>query len=229
MTIRVLLVDDDPLVVAGLRLMLRGSPSIDVVGEAADGDELTGAVAQHRPDVVLLDVRMPRLDGVRALRDLRALDPDPPAVIMLTTFHTDSVVLDAMRSGATGFLLKHTAPEQIVTAIHAAAAGDATISPAVLGQLVQHATTRTDPKALADPLSGLTDREREVALAVADGLSNGDIAERLYLSIGSVKAHISSALARLELDNRVQLAIAAHEARQRGASHDEGDRPGLTH
>ncbi|WP_154793519.1 response regulator [Occultella kanbiaonis] len=228
MTIRVLLVDDDPLVVTGLRLMLGGSPSIDVVGEAADGDELTGAVARYRPDVVLLDVRMPRLDGVRALRDLRAKDPDPPAVIMLTTFHTDSVVLDALRSGATGFLLKHTAPEQIVTAIHAAAAGDATISPAVLGQLVRQASSRKDPEPAPDPLSSLTGREREVALAVSEGLSNGDIAERLHLSVGSVKSHISSALARLELDNRVQLAIAAHEARRRDAVRDGPDRAGPT-
>lgn len=213
---RVLLVDDDPLVRAGLRLMFAGHPGLVVVGEAADGTEVLDAVAATAPDVVLLDVRMPRLDGIGALRAVRARCAEPPAVVMLTTFRADALVLDALRAGAAGFLLKHTPPDQIVAAVLAAAAGEPTVSPAVLGQLIDLVRTAApDPPAAApDPLAGLTDREREVALAVADGLSNAEIAARLYLSVGSVKTHLSSALSRLGLDNRVQLAIAAHESRR---------------
>ncbi|GGH39906.1 response regulator transcription factor [Microbacterium album] len=214
MTVRVLLVDDDPLVVSGLRMMLAGDPEIEVVGSAADGDELLAAVERTRPHVVLLDVRMPRRDGVAALKTLRSRPGEHPAVIMLTTFGAEPVVLDALRAGAAGFLLKHTPPDRIVAAVHAAAAGEATVSPAVLRQLIDRvsAGAGADPVPV-DPLAGLTDREREVALAVAEGLGNGEIAQRLFLSIGSVKAHISSALGKLGLDNRVQLAIAAHKSR----------------
>lgn len=216
---RVLLVDDDPLVRAGLRLMLAGHPGLAVVGEASDGTELASAVAAGTPDVVLLDVRMPGLDGVSALAALRAEHPDPPAVVMLTTFRADALVLAALRAGAAGFLLKHTPPEQIVAAVVAAAAGEPTVSPAVLGQLIDHVRAAAPEEAAApDPLAGLTDRERDVALAVADGLSNQEVGARLYLSVGSVKTHLSSALARLGLDNRVQLAIAAHESRRAASS-----------
>jgi DNA-binding NarL/FixJ family response regulator len=213
--VRVLLVDDDPLVRAGLRMMLAGDPGITVVGEAADGDELVAAVTDLLPDVVFLDVRMPRLDGIGALRELRAAHPEPPAVVMLTTFRADSVVLDALRAGAAGFLLKHTPPEQIVAAIATAAAGEPTVSAGVLTQLIDY-VAGTGPATATDQLGGLTERERAVALAVADGLSNGEIAERLHLSVGSVKVHISSALAKLDIDNRVQLAIMAHESRRSG-------------
>jgi DNA-binding NarL/FixJ family response regulator len=210
--VAVLLVDDDPLVRAGLRLMLAGDPGITVVGEAADGDELAAAVDAHSPDVVLLDIRMPRLDGISALRQLRTNHPQPPAVVMLTTFRADAVVLDALRAGAAGFLLKHTPPEQIVAAVGMAAAGEPTVSAGVLSQLIDY-VAGTRPATRTDQLAGLTDREREVALAVADGLSNGEIGERLHLSVGSVKVHISAALAKLGIDNRVQLAIIAHESR----------------
>jgi DNA-binding NarL/FixJ family response regulator len=210
--VTVLLVDDDPLVRAGLRMMLAGDAGIAVVGEAADGDELVGAVAEHLPAVVLLDIRMPRLDGISALRMLREHSAHPPAVIILTTFRADAVVLDALRAGAAGFLLKHTPPEQIVQAIITAAAGEPTVSPTVLAQLIDYvAGTRSAPA--ADRMAQLTDRERAVALCVADGLSNGDIADTLHLSVGSVKVHISAALAKLGIDNRVQLAIIAHESR----------------
>jgi DNA-binding NarL/FixJ family response regulator len=214
--VRVLLVDDDPLVRAGLRMMLAGDPGIVVVGDAADGDELVAAVTDVSPDVVLLDIRMPRLDGVSALRQLRAEQPQPPAVLMLTTFRADSVVLDALRAGAAGFLLKHTPPEQIVAAITTAAAGEPTVSAGVLTQLIDY-VAGTRPAAGPDRLGPLTDRERAVALAVADGLSNGEIADRLHLSVGSVKVHISAALAKLGIDNRVQLAILAHESRGAGS------------
>jgi len=200
---------------AGLRMMLAGDPDITVVGEASDGDELVAAVAEHTPAVVLLDIRMPRLDGISALRALRAQHVSPPAVLMLTTFRADAVVLDALRAGAVGFLLKHTPPEQIVAAITTAAAGRPTVSPAVLAQLIDY-VAGTRATAAPDRMAPLTHRERDVALAVADGLSNGDIADRLHLSVGSVKVHISAALAKLGIDNRVQLAIIAHESRQTG-------------
>jgi DNA-binding NarL/FixJ family response regulator len=212
--VTVLLVDDDPLVRAGLRMMLAGDDSLTVVGEAADGDELVDAVAAHAPAVVLLDIRMPHLDGISALRQLRAQSAHPPAVIILTTFRADAVVLDALRAGAAGFLLKHTPPEQIVQAIITAAAGEPTVSPAVLAQLIDYVTgTGTGIAPAADRMAALTDRERAVALSVADGLSNGDIARTMHLSVGSVKVHISAALAKLGIDNRVQLAIIAHESR----------------
>lgn len=218
-TVRVLLVDDDPLVRAGLRLMLAGAGDLAVVGEAADGDELAGATAEHRPDVVLLDVRMPRVDGVTALRSLRRdLGPGAPAVIVLTTFRTDAVVLDALRAGAVGFLLKHTAPDAIVEAVRTAADGLPTVSPSVLHQLIEHVTAQSPAPATPAPdlrAEGLTEREHAVAMAVAEGLANAEIAERLFLSVGSVKVHLSSALAKLGLDNRVQLAIRAHDLRTR--------------
>jgi DNA-binding NarL/FixJ family response regulator len=210
--VTVLLVDDDPLVRAGLRMMLAGDDGLTVVGEAADGDELVDAVAAHAPAVVLLDIRMPHLDGISALRKLRAQSAQPPAVIILTTFRADAVVLDALRAGAAGFLLKHTPPEQIVQAIITAAAGEPTVSPTVLAQLIDY-VAGTGFAPAADRMAALTDRERAVALSVADGLSNGDIALTLHLSVGSVKVHISAALAKLGIENRVQLAIIAHESR----------------
>jgi DNA-binding NarL/FixJ family response regulator len=213
MTVRVLLVDDDPLVLAGLRMLLAGDPAIEVVGEALDGADVPAAVAGTHPDVVLMDIRMPRVDGVAAARDLLAGAPPHPAVIMLTTFDAEPVVLDALRAGASGFLLKHAPPEQIVAAVHAAATGNATVSPAVLRPLLERAHADR-PASSVDPLAPLTDREREVAYAVADGLGNNEIAERLFVSVGSVKSHLSSALTKLGLDNRVQLAIAAHESRR---------------
>ena len=219
--VRVVLVDDDALVLQGLRLMLAGAPGIDVVGDADDGDRLVDVVREATPDVVLLDLRMPRLDGVAGLRDLRKTpDVRQPAVIVLTTFDAEPVVLDALRAGASGFLLKHTPPADIVRAIRAAADGEPTVSPTVLRRLIDHvadtpASTgadRTGTGAGEDCLAALTDRERQVAAAVAEGLGNTEIARRLYLSHGSVKAHISSALTKLGLENRTQLAIAAHTA-----------------
>ncbi|WP_275006260.1 response regulator transcription factor [Promicromonospora iranensis] len=228
--VRVVLVDDDALVLQGLRLMLAGAAGIDVVGDADDGDGLVGLVREATPDVVLLDLRMPRLDGVAALRDLRGTPDAPqPAVIVLTTFDAEPVVLDAVRAGASGFLLKHTPPADIVRAIRAAADGEPTMSPTVLRRLIEHVADtpggaggvragvgapgpRAATESREDGLAPLTDRERQVAAAVAEGLGNAEIARRLYLSHGSVKAHISSALTKLGLENRTQLAIAAHTA-----------------
>jgi len=217
--IRVLVVDDDPLVRGGLRLMLGGAPDLEIVGDVSDGDEVLDAVRRLEPEVVLMDVRMTRVDGISAIRTLRSAGLSRvPAVIVLTTFRTDATVLEALRAGAAGFLLKHTPPADIVAAIRTAASGQPTVSADVLRQLIDHVTAGDVPARphTPDPLAPLTDREREVALAVAEGLGNSEIAERLFLSHGSVKAHISSALAKLGLDNRIQLAILAHESRSAG-------------
>ncbi|MCE0487553.1 response regulator transcription factor [Ornithinimicrobium sediminis] len=217
-TIRVVLVDDDALVRTGLRLILGGSPDIDVVGEASDGVEAVSAVAEHRPDVVLMDIRMPRLDGIEATRRVRALDP-APRVIVLTTFDTDEMVLGALRAGASGFLLKSTRPERLVEGIRSVAAGEPMLSPSVTAQLISRVTSETPgstaqrarEKALAR-LAALTDREREVAVAIGRGASNAEIARSLYMGLPTVKTHVSRVLTKLGLDNRTQVALLVHDA-----------------
>ncbi|MFY1687381.1 response regulator [Plantactinospora sp. WMMB782] len=223
--IRVLLVDDDALVRTGLRLMLGGAPDIEVVGEAADGADVADAVTRLRPDVVLMDVRMPLLDGIAATRAITARSGQRPEVIVLTTFDADATILDALRNGAAGFLVKHTPPEQIVDAVRRAAAGEPVLSPTVARTLIDHVAGvapdrrpgQRDPdqrrQRARDRFGLLSERERAVAVAVAEGLSNGEIADRLFLSVGTVKAYVSSALAKLDLDNRIQLALLAHDAR----------------
>ncbi len=215
-SIRVLLVDDDALVRAGLKMIVGGEHDIDVVGEAADGAAALRLIEQHRPDVVLMDIRMPVLDGIEAAR--RAMERDePPHVIVLTTFDADDLVVQALRVGAVGFLLKDTRPEQLVAAIRAVADGDPVLSPSVTRQLVARVTAErtTDGGAGARArLDALTPREHEVAGCVADGLSNAQIAQRLYMSVPTVKAHVSSVLAKLEAENRVQVAISVYEARR---------------
>ena len=217
--IRVLLADDDPLLRAGLKLMLRGAGSIEVVGEVADGASVAGAVRDLTPDVVLMDIRMPVLDGIAATRELakaRTADQTAPApqVIVLTTFDKDTTVLEAMRAGAAGYLLKHTEPEEIVQAVRSAAAGRPALSPSVARTLIEYAAGGSGTRAeeARTQLALLSEREREIASAVAEGLSNSEIAERLHLSAGTVKAHLSSSLAKLGLDNRIQLALLAHDA-----------------
>ncbi|AVT33053.1 DNA-binding response regulator [Plantactinospora sp. BC1] len=217
--IRVLLVDDDALVRTGLRLMLGGAPDIEIVGEAADGADVADAVTRLRPDVVLMDVRMPLLDGIAATRAITARSGHRPEVIVLTTFDADATILDALRNGAAGFLVKHTPPEQIVDAVRRAAAGEPVLSPTVARTLIDHVAgvaphRRTDQRRqqARERFGLLSERERAVAVAVAEGLSNGEIADRLFLSVGTVKAYVSSALAKLDLDNRIQLALLAHDA-----------------
>ncbi|WP_198048837.1 response regulator [Nocardiopsis dassonvillei] len=219
--VRVLLVDDDPLVRSGLRIMLSGGGDIEVVGEAGDGAEVPAAVAEHRPDVVLMDVRMPGTDGIAAAEALRG-DGSGPQVLVLTTFDADATVVRALRAGAAGYLLKHTAPERIVEAVRRAAAGEPVLSPSVARALMDR-VAGTDPverteapsrrERARERLALLTEREREVAEAVTAGLSNAEIAERLYMSMGTVKAHVSSALTKLDLSGRVQLALLTHDAR----------------
>jgi DNA-binding NarL/FixJ family response regulator len=214
--IRVLIVDDDPLVRAGLSFMLAGADDLRVVGEASDGDEVLAAVGQHAPDVVLMDIRMPRVDGLAATERLRR-QGDTPQIIVLTTFDADEYVLRALRAGANGFLLKDTPPAQIVAAIRQAAAGEATLSPTVTRQLVAY-VAGSDPagdqrQARARALLGrLSDRERDVAVAIGQGKSNAEIGAELFLSVATVKANVSRLLTKLEVANRVQIALVAHDA-----------------
>ncbi|MFD5320730.1 response regulator [Streptomyces sp. NPDC127098] len=216
--IRVLLVDDDAIVRAGLRLMLGGAPDVEVVAEAADGAEVAALVAAHRPDVVLMDIRMPGVDGLTATEALRAR-PEAPEVLVLTTFHTDGHVVRALRAGAAGFLLKDTPPGEIATAIRTVAAGDPVLSPAVTRQLIDQVTGGTGHDVLAATararLALLGEREREVAEAVGRGRSNAEIARELHLAVPTVKSHVSRILTRLGLNNRVQIALLVHDAHPR--------------
>jgi DNA-binding NarL/FixJ family response regulator len=213
--IRVLLVDDDALVRSGLRIMLGGAERIDVVGEADDGRAALAAVDAHRPDVVLMDLRMPQLDGIAATRLLRG-QPAPPAVLVLTTFDADELVLRALRAGAAGFLLKDTPPAEIVRAIELVHGGDGMLSPAVtrrlIGLVAGDGGAAARQEAARDRLSRLSPREREVALAVGRGQANADIAAELHMSVATVKAHVSRLLTKLEVDNRVQIALVMHDA-----------------
>jgi DNA-binding NarL/FixJ family response regulator len=212
--IRLLLVDDDPLVRAGLSLMLGGADDIEIVGEGADGDEVDALVDRTRPDVVLMDIRMPTVDGLSATERLRAR-ADAPQVVVLTTFHADDQVLRALRVGAAGFVLKDTAPAEIVEAVRRVAAGDPVLSPAVTRQLMAHAAggaPDTRRATARSRVAALNDREREVAVAVGRGASNAEIAGELFLSVATVKTHVSRILAKLGLNNRVQIALLTYDA-----------------
>ncbi|MFB9233979.1 response regulator [Plantactinospora siamensis] len=217
--VRVLIVDDDALVRAGLAMILGGVPDLTVVAEVADGDEVLSAVAAHRPDVVLMDIRMPRVDGLTATETLRAR-PHPPEVLVLTTFDADDQVLRALRAGAGGFLLKDTPPAEIVRAVHRVAAGEATLSPTVTRRLIARvtgpATTDRSGDARQDRarrrLAGLSEREREVAVALGQGRTNAEISAELFMSVATVKAYVSRLLTKLELNNRVQVALLVHDA-----------------
>ncbi|MFE2602785.1 response regulator transcription factor [Streptomyces mirabilis] len=212
--IRLLLVDDDPLVRAGLSFMMGGADDIEIVGEAADGGEVEELVDRTRPDVVLMDIRMPVIDGLTATERLRGRE-DAPQVVVLTTFHADDQVLRALRAGAAGFVLKDTPPVQILDAVRRVAAGDPVLSPAVTRQLMEHASggapggRRTGAR---DRIGALNDREREVAVAVGQGSSNAEIAAELYMSVATVKTHVSRILAKLGLNNRVQIALLTYDA-----------------
>ncbi len=213
-TTRVLVVDDDPLVRSALTLMLGGASDLDVVGEAGDGRQGVELALSLRPDVVLMDVRMPVLNGLEATRELHAR-PDPPRVVVLTTFDADEHVLGALAAGADGFLLKDTPPEEIVAAVRAVAAGDPMLSATATRTLIDR-LRRQDPDdrqaAARARLAELTDREQEVALAVGRGLSNAEVARSLHLSIPTVKAHVSRVFEKLGATNRVQVAICVHDA-----------------
>ncbi|MFI5765523.1 response regulator [Streptomyces sp. NPDC051563] len=219
--IRVLLVDDDALVRAGLRMMLASAPGIEIVAEAGDGSEAEALADAFRPDLVLMDIRMPTLDGLEATRILKAR-PDAPEVVMLTTFTTDSYVLRALQAGAAGFLLKHTSPARIIDAVRQAAAGEPVMSREALSELIAAVAVPAGPPSpqsavpageeARERLGLLAERELEVALAVGRGLTNAQIADVLYMSVPTVKSHISHIFTKLDLGNRVQIALLAHRS-----------------
>ena len=210
--VRIAIVDDDALVRSGLRMMLHGTDGIEVVAEAADGAQVPALLDAHPVDVLLMDLRMPGVDGITATARARARN-DAPAVVVLTTFDTEDEVLGALRAGAAGYLLKDMPPGRIAAAVRAAAAGEPVLSPSIARQLMASAarTSGTRERARAS-LDRLTHREREVALAVGLGSSNAEIGRALYLSVPTVKAHVSSVLVKTGLENRTQLAVLVREA-----------------
>jgi DNA-binding NarL/FixJ family response regulator len=210
----VLIVDDDPLVRAGLVMLLGGAPDLRVVAEAGDGTQVLALVDRHAPDVVLMDIRMPAMDGLAATEALRARR-NAPEVIVLTTFDADEHVLRALRAGAAGFVLKDTPPDEIVAAIRRVAQGQPVLSPAVTRRLIARVAGSDQDRRRSharERLALLNDREREVAVAVGQGRSNAEIGAVLYLSVPTVKTHVSSILTKLGLNNRVQVALLAHDA-----------------
>ena len=214
MTVRVLLVDDEELVRFGLRTVLEAAGDFEVVGEAGDGEAAIRAAHELRPDVVLMDIRMPVLDGLSATRRILAL-PHPPQVAVLTTFHVDEYVYAALAAGAAGFLLKDTPPREIAAAVRAVADGTASLSPAVTATLIESYVGRKAVPRRVEALrrvESLSDREREVLVLLGSGESNAELAKRLFVSEATVKTYVSRLLTKLDLTNRTQAAILAHEA-----------------
>ncbi|MFD5748791.1 response regulator [Streptomyces sp. NPDC127033] len=211
--IRVLLADDQSLVRAGFRALLDAQPDIEVAGEAADGEEALSRVRELAPDVVLMDIRMPRLDGLAATRRITE-DPrcDQVKVVMLTTFELDEYVFEAIRSGASGFLVKDTEPEELVRAVKAVVSGDALLSPGVTRRLIAEFASRSKAPTEAARLGELTDREREVMALVGIGLSNEEIARRLVVSPLTAKTHVSRTMVKLGARDRAQLVVLAYES-----------------
>jgi DNA-binding NarL/FixJ family response regulator len=210
MSVRVLLVDDEPLIRAGLRAIVDSEDGLSVVGEAADGAEVPGLVARLRPDVVLMDVRMPAVDGIRATTHLMSTVDEPPKVIVVTTFENDDYVYDALVAGASGFLLKRARPEEIVAAIRTVLTGESLLFPAAIRRLAAHHAPTSSGDGLASV--GLTEREREVLRLMAGGLSNVEIAGELYLGIQTVKTHVGNVLAKLGARDRTQAVIRAYDS-----------------
>ena len=209
MTIRVLVADDQALVRAGIRLLIETQPDLEVVGEAEDGLAAIGEVTRTRPDVVLMDVRMPRLDGIEAARRIAALGSGAPRVVMLTTFDVDEYVFDALSAGATGFLLKHARPEELLFGIRAAADGHALIAPALTRRLIERFASLR-PRASPE-LARLTEREREVLVLLVRGLSNTEIAGRLFVGESTVKTHVTRIFTKLGLRDRAHAVIYGYE------------------
>ncbi|WP_409062169.1 response regulator [Streptomyces sp. SYP-A7185] len=216
--VRVVIVDDEQLVRMALRLVIDGEPDLTVVAEAADGNAAITVVDEERPDVVLMDVRMPGRDGLSATRELLTR-PEPPRVLMLTTFDSDDLVLGALRAGALGFVLKDTQPPQILDAVRTVADGKSVLSPAATARVIAAATgpqsahaRSSSREAARRQLSALTERELETARAIAAGLGNPEIARLLRISVATVKAHTSNLFAKLRVDNRVQIALVVRDA-----------------
>ncbi|MGI5192838.1 response regulator [Streptomyces sp. CA-288835] len=218
--VRVVIVDDEQLVRMALRLVIDGEPDLTVVAEAADGDAALTVVDEHRPDVVLMDVRMPGRDGLSTTRELLTR-PAPPRVLMLTTFDSDDLVLGSLRAGALGFVLKDTQPTQILEAVRTVANGNPVLSPAATARVIAAATgpqsahaRSSSREAARTQLSTLTERELETARAIADGLGNPEIAQRLNISVATVKAHTGNLFAKLAVENRVQIALLVRDAEE---------------
>jgi DNA-binding NarL/FixJ family response regulator len=209
--IRVVLADDQALVRAGFRMILASDPGIEVIGEASDGSAAVTLCAQLTPDVALLDVRMPTLDGLDAARQILAAS-SPPRVLMLTTFQIDDYVYDALRAGASGYLLKDVEPDELIAAVHAAVAGDLSLAPAITRFLVDHYVEAPRRRESEQGLDVLSPREREILVRLGRGDSNAEICTELHLSLSTVKTHVAAILAKLGLRDRVQAAIRAHEA-----------------
>ncbi|MEV5575369.1 response regulator transcription factor [Spirillospora sp. NPDC052269] len=210
-TVRVVLADDQPLIRAGLRVLITDCADLEVVGEAGDGEQAVRLAAEHRPDVVVMDIRMPDMDGIEATRRITAAAT--ARVLVLTTFDDDDYVYGALRAGASGFLVKDMALEDILAAVRVVAAGEALLAPGVTRRLIADFAARPEPSA-APPaeLSVVTEREREVLTLVGSGLSNGEIAERLSISVATAKAHVARLLTKLDARDRVQLVIIAYNA-----------------
>ncbi|MCQ8829724.1 response regulator transcription factor [Streptomyces malaysiensis] len=218
--VRIVIVDDEQLVRMALRLVIDGEPDLSVVAEAADGDAAITVVNEHRPDVVLMDVRMPGRDGLSTTRELLAR-PAPPRVLMLTTFDSDDLVLGALHAGALGFVLKDTPPPHILDAVRTVADGNPVLSPAATARVIAAATSPrsshardSSREAARQQLSALTERELQTARAIADGLGNPEIAQRLHISIATVKAHTGNLFAKLAVENRVQIALLVRDAEE---------------
>lgn len=213
MSIRVLIADDQALVRAGFRVLVDAAHDLEVVGEAENGEEAVTAAAELRPDVVLMDIRMPGTDGLEATRRILAAGEGAPRVLVLTTFDVDDYVYEALRSGASGFLLKDTEPAQLVEAIRVIARGDALLAPSVTKRLVREFASRPEiRRAHPERLDVLTEREREVLSLVAQGLSNDEIAERLFISPTTSKTHVSRVMMKLAARDRAQLVVIAYES-----------------
>lgn len=215
MTLRVVIADDQDLVRTGLRTILNAQPSIDVVGEAANGRDAVKEAVRLQPDVCLFDIRMPELDGIEATRMLAGPDvADPMAVVVITTFDLDEYVHRALQAGARGFLLKDAGPDLLVQALHAAAAGDALIAPSVTARLLREFANSSQQSTAMQPVDPLTQREEQVLVTVAQGLTNAEIADSLHITLSTVKTHIASLMNKLAARNRVELAMWAYETKR---------------
>jgi DNA-binding NarL/FixJ family response regulator len=210
--IRVVLADDQELVRAGFRVLIESAPDIEVVGEAADGEQAVGVVDQERPDVVLMDIRMPNVDGLEATRRIRALDrTEGVRILILTTFDLDEYVHEALRAGASGFLLKDASPTALLDAVRVVHGGEALLAPSVTRRLIEQFARSPDPSRRPAALDMLTEREREVLALVAGGLSNAEIADHLVVSPATSKTHVSRIMAKLNARDRAQLVMIAYE------------------
>jgi len=210
MTVRVLIADDEALIRSGLQLMLESQPDLRVVAEAEDGKVATEMALTHRPDVILMDIQMPQMNGIEATARITA-SSEPPKVVMLTTFGDDENVYQALQAGASGFLLKDSRPEDVIRAIRVVADGEALLSPAVTKRLVDGFVKAHQPPSTDSSYERLTDREREIVALVAEGLTNQEIADRLFVSFSTAKTHVSHVLTKLGLRDRIHIVIYAYQ------------------